>query len=189
MRITTSQLRHIIREELQQSFHDVYFIEDVLPTLLKTGELPTGVGKLIGYGNEAVVMEYGSDRIIRIHPTYQYDEAYADMIVKRLRNAPSGGLYARIFDVGEARDYDDDVADVVTFAVWAIIERLDPISKQDAKLIDDVVTGRATTDDIESAGASITLIDFLDRYMSLSIDKSSENVMLRDDKYVIVDPE
>lgn len=185
MRITLANLRRLIAESDNIDF-DRYFVEDIMPMLKKSGMLPAGVGRMIGNGFEAIVFEFGSDRVIRFHPTYEYFEPQVEEVYGRMKNAPSGGLFVTIYDVGKVEGYDKERAEDVTYAVYAVMERLQPITSQEAEDIDAVVTKKASLDQLD---VDPKLASFLTKYMTMPIDQDSRNVMKRGSEYVIIDPE
>lgn len=179
-------IRTIMIEQIGHAgFYDSYFVNDIIPMLKERELLPDGVGRLIGYGNEAVIFSFGTDKVIRLHPTYEKFPEQVDEILHRMKDAPSGGLYATVYDVDIIEALDEESGDIVTFAVYAIMERLTGLNQEEAATIDDVVTKNLRLSDIPGGA----LQDFLKKYTKLPIDHDSKNVMKRGDDYFIVDPE
>ena len=156
-----------------------------MPMLKKRNLLPNRIGQILGYGNEAIVFALGSDQAIRLHPTYENFPEQVDEILQRIKNAPSGGMYAQIFDVGKIKAYDEELGEDVTYTIYATMERLTKLSSEEASMIDNVITRRMQINDLEPG----SLRDFLEKYVELPIDRDSNNVMKRGDNYVIIDPE
>lgn len=183
---TLTELRVLISEILKaQKFRDNYFIEKIIPMLKMRKLLPLNMGQLLGFGNEAVVFALGSDQVIRLQPTYELFDDQVEEVLQRMQNAPTGGLYAKIFDVGKIEAYDDDEEKDVAYAIYTIMEKLSALSLDEANIIDDVVTGKVSLDTVKSG----PLYDFLKTYLQLPVDHDSNNVMKRDDEYVIIDQE
>jgi hypothetical protein len=188
MRVSIGELRRLIREAPggRRGFADQYFVSDIVPKLKQSGTIPSGIGQQIGYGFEAVVFTFGHDRVIRLHPTYEYDKNQADELYQRMKNAPSGGLFVEIYDVGKAEGYDKDRGENIVFAVYTIMERLTPLPHWAADIIDEAVTKKAIPAQLD---VSTELTEFLQKYITMSIDQDSRNVMKRGEQYVIIDPE
>jgi hypothetical protein len=185
--MTLRELRSLINVLIRESeFYDSYFLEDIIPMLRDMDLLPPEMGQLINCGNEACVFAFGNDQVIRLHPTYEMPREAAERVFERQKSAPSGGLYVKVFDVGKIEAFDDDEGEETIYAVYSVLERLQDIDNKDAVAIDDVVTGSASIEDID---ASEQLKMFLEKYMSLPLDHDSNNVMMRDNDYVIIDPE
>ena len=168
-------------------FHDSYFVQDVLPRLQRSGQLPSQMGEVLGFGNEAIVFSLGTDRVIRIQPTYELWPEQADDVYERIKAAPSGGLYAERFDVRKIDGIDED-GDRVTFAVYAILERLFPLTDVERRIIDAAVRASSMSA-LSQEEVPKKLALFLQAYLTLDIDLDSANVMKRGDEYVIIDPE
>ena len=187
MKITIYELKRLIREsnEWKVEPFDAYFIENIVPLIEESETLPGKLGRKLGHGHEAVVYEFTGDTVVRLEPTY---EDWPDQIQEKLqrqKNAPSGGLYVDVIDVGLAKGYDSERDEDTTWAVYTVMEKVDQLSQDEAEEIDAVVLKRKTVDDV----TELTLQSFLKRYMTLSVDHDSRNVMKRGDDYVIIDPE
>lgn len=65
------------------------------------------------------------------------------------------------------------------------MERLRPIDSAVADIIDLVVTKKLDLRQVNDP----RLGDFLQRYINMNVDQDSRNVMMRNDEYVIIDPE
>lgn len=163
--------------------YDAWFKDEIMPKLRKRGLLPGPVGGFIGGGFEALVYKYSSDQVIRFQPTYEEHPSTIEQVYQRQLNAPSGPMYVQVTDVGKIDGYDEEMGQV-TYAVYTIMEELDPIDDGDAEMIDAVVTKHA---DLEDAHQKLS--EFLKVYIELPIDQDSRNVMMRGDEYVIIDPE
>lgn len=140
---------------------------------------------MIGYGNEAAVFQAGQGRVVRIQPTYE-DQDNVESVYQRQSSAPSGGIYVEVYEVGKIEGYDEEAGDDIIFAVYTVMEDLDPLLESDKQIIEDVVVHKTP---IESTDASPELVSFMRQYMALPIDHSDDNVMMRGDQYVIIDPE
>lgn len=185
--MSLGKLRTLIGNIIKESseFYDSSFVDDIVPELMERGLLPDGIGDQLDSGNEAVIYEFGPDRVIRLHPTYEAYPEQVDKIVERMKNAPKGSMYVKIFDVGRIEGYDEDFGEDVTYAVYTVMERLTPLTPGEADAIDGVVTNRMDLNEIEPD----SLRNFLEKYVELPIDQDSRNVMKRGDDYVIIDPE
>jgi len=161
------------------------FILNVVSPLKDQGAFPFDVGAVIGNGFEGVVCSSGSDKVVKLIPTYNAVPGSANAVIERLNNAPSGGLYVKIFDVGEVNAIDTSSGDTYTALVYALMERLEPLSTEDEEAIQVVIQHELRPEEVDNP----RLGAFLKRYMSLRLDHDVRNVMKRGDQYVIIDPE
>lgn len=177
------KLRELLNESPDE---DTYFTGTFMPWAKKQGLLPDGIGRKVGHGYEAIIYSLGADKVIRFHPTYERWPEQVEEILKRYKNAPSGGLFVKIFEVGTIHGSHPELGDDMTFAVYTIMENLDQITEADAEIIDSAITKRS---DIDKLDAESKLKEFLKKYLALKIDLDSRNVMMRGSEYVITDPE
>lgn len=185
MFVRIGELRQMIAELGSRVSYDVWFKDDVMPSLRQRNLLPGSVGRFLDGGYEALVYEYGSDQVIRLQPTYEDGPEQVEKVFQRQLAAPQGQLFARIFDVGKIEGYDKELDNDITYAVFTIMERLNPIDRDDAETIDAVVTKKSDIADVPDQ----RLREFLRSYFEFEVDHDSRNVMMRGDDYVAIDPE
>jgi hypothetical protein len=168
-----------------QGFYDSYFIETIIPKLKRDGILPPNVGNVVAFGNEGVIMEYSAGKVIKLVPTYEMfpDSDGVDYHLNKLKSIPDFELFVKIFEVGKLKGYDEEVGDNIVYAVYAVMEKLDQLTRDEKFIIDEVVSNPESVESLPDSD----LKDFLRIYVKMRGDISSDNVMKRNDKYIIID--